>query len=42
MNLIVQLMNIHGSKGDNVAFITLNYDPEYELKLVSSKEKTNE
>lgn len=35
-------MNIHGSKGDNVAFITLNYDPEYELKLVSSKEKTNE
>lgn len=30
------------SKSENVAFITLNSKPEYELKLVSNKEKANE
>ncbi len=30
------------SKSGNVAFITLNFKPEYELKLVSNKEKINE
>lgn len=30
------------NKDEKVAFITLNSKPEYELKLVSNKEKTNE
>ena len=30
------------NKDENIAFITLNTKPEYELKLVSNKEQTNE